>query len=76
MPTINISPEAHRAIRSEADLRREFLDLSRPSGRGLVSIDIDQEVADRLAGAALAGETASETIIRLVAFKRGGGRAN
>lgn len=74
MPTINITEEASRALRGLAT--KPFRDTGTRRADGTIDVPVEEETVERLSGCAMPGETASDTIIRLAAFHRSGGKAN
>lgn len=71
--TINVTNECQQAIRSAAT-GNEFKNNGTQRADGTWDIPVDEEVVDRLKEVAFPGETYSDTIIRLAAFERSGGK--
>ena len=65
MPILNISEEAHRAIRAAA--QHDFKETGRRLPDGTWDIPVGEETLARMQRAAFPGETFSDTIIRAMA---------
>jgi hypothetical protein len=74
MPTVLITRDALAAIRGMATL--DFIDTSSPGPDGLRRIPLDRDTVARLASAAMPGETLSDVVTRLAAYRASNGRTN
>lgn len=67
---IELSAEAHAAIRSDADPRKAFQQTATRLSNGAYRVPLQRSTIARLMQFALAGESLSDAVIRLIATKR------